>query len=818
MDNDSLEGIKLDIKKRYAILSTLLILVIASGPFLAAANPGFSAEPAALGGPAEMYIGVFEDEAVFDTQPDTNFISNDYRGGLWVGFEFTDGVARSWLKFDVGQVSKEIGITGAFLNAYLNDEYAAGDLPIAAHYSASDAWSEATLTWNLQPAFDSSPLATIDSPASPDMFVLGNWYSWDVTAAFTDALSNDKMLSLVLKQIDEGATSDTWNYFLDEDYSVAESFNASYISVEYTTPDAVDLSVDGFTDPPLTDYVQDATPTFGWAMSDSGSGEYQRDYELEVWNNEHFNDTLLWSQDHSDFVTIHDASTGPNSRPFGTADEFRYQMKFVSSLLPRSGIVDEITFETTQLTGTMVFENLQVFMLGVQNAADLTTDFAANYDGVQPISVLKSPSLAAPIVNGRFTIDIENTFFLNSRINLIIELRYTNNTGTLTSTPVTLAAGGSVAYTRGAGASTSTTAGFTYDRLHTLEILFASDIIFDPASGSSNSFPFGADVGYPGAFQMKYNTSLIPDTGIVDKIWIPVYSFTGDVLYENLTIRMVETPRLGPLSHTDFDSNFAGATPVIVLEQSSYLVRNLGNVLVIDVDNVFHYNGEHDLLIDMRWDEQVSGYADVIRDIGAGGYRAWDISWFASPVEGNDTRTYHMYLDFTHSDNSVEYDGTPLVDATVYFWRVRTCDSTGIWSDWTNHEFKYEVLTSVPDFTTPVVDPDPAVIDLPVTVSLNVTYFLGINQVLMEFDGSNHTMAMVGNTYSYTLTPDEVGNVTYTIYMESNIGTWSSVSGLIEVVQPGLTLGDMTLWLIAGVAGAIIVIVLVVIMRGRGKK
>jgi hypothetical protein len=142
----------------------------------------------------------------------------------------------------------------------------------------------------------------------------------------------------------------------------------------------------------------------------------------------------------------------------------------------------------------------------------------------------------------------------------------------------------------------------------------------------------------------------------------------------------------------------------------------------------------------------------------------------------------------------------------------------GIWSDWTNHEFKYEVLTSVPEFTTPVVNPDPAIVDQPVTVSLNVTYFLGVSEVLMEFDGSNHTMAVVGNTYSYTWAPDEVGNVTYTIYMESNIGTWSSVSGIFDVVQPGLDLGDMTIWIIAGVAGAIIVIVLVVIMRGRGKK
>ncbi len=818
MDNGSLEGIKLDIKKRYTILSTLLILVIASGPFLAAANPVFSAEPAALAGPAEMYIGVLEDEAVFDAAPDVNFIGNQNRGGLWVGYETSDGYARSWLKFDLGHIPKEIGITGARLNMFLNDEWAADDLPIGVHYAANDTWSEATLTWNLQPAFDSSPLDSIDSPTSPGMFVIGNWYSWDVTAAFNGALSSDKMLSLVLKQNNETSTTETWNYFIDEDYNAATAFNASYISVEYTTPDTVGLSVSGLTTPPRTDYVQDATPTLGWAMSDSGSGEFQRDYELEVWNNTYYNDTLLWSQEHSDLMTVHDASTDSNTRPFGTADGFRYQMKFVSSLLPRSGIVDKLTFETVALTGTIVFENLQIFMLGVQNAADLTTNFEANYDGVQPISVLTSPSLAAPIVDGWFTIDIENTFFLNNRINLMIELRFTNNTGTLSGTHVTWTAGGSVAYTWGTGATTSTTADWAYDRLHSFEVQFQSDIVFDPASTSANDFPFGTTLGESGMFQMKYNKSMIPDTGIIDKIWFPVTSFTGDAVYENLTIRLVETPKLGELSHTDFDSNFAGATPVTVLDQSSYVVRNVGGVLVIDVDTVFHYTGEHDLLIDMRWDSQVSGYIAVMRVMNAGAYRAWDLDWFGTPASGNDTRTTHMYLDFINSASSAEYDGTALVDTTRYYWRVRTCDSTGIWSDWTNHEFKYEVLTSVPDFDTPVVNPDPAVVDFPVTVSINVTYFLGINQVLMQFDGTNHTMTMDADTYSHTWTPDTVGNVTYTIYMESVVGTWSSTSGLVEVIQPGLGLGDIPLWLIAAAGGAVIVIVLIVILRGRGKK
>lgn len=792
--------------------------MIASGPLLAFAAPDLSAEPSSLGSPAEMKINVVEDEAIERENPDDNNYGNNHRGGLWVGYD--GGVmTRSWLKFNLANIPKEIGITGAFLKAYLIDEFVTTDLPIGVCYSANDTWDETTITWNLQPTFDLSPLDVIDSPASPDMLVMGNWYTWDITSAFVDSLDTDKSLSLVLKQINEASTTLTWKYFLDKDFDVATAFNASYISVEYTTPDAIDMTVDGFSNPPLVNYVQDSTPTLSWEMYDSGNGEYQRNYELEVWNNAEFNDTLLWSEgDHTDFMVVNDATSGSNYRPFGTAAEFRYQMKFPASTMTRSGVLDKLSFESDLSTGEIIFENLQIDLLCVQDATALTTDFLANLDGVQPITVLNSPSLATTIMNNRFTIDIENTFYLNHRLNLIIELRFTNNVGNLTTTPYTASAGGSVAYTFGPDASISTVADYVYDRLHTLEVYFDSDLVWDPATGSGNLYPFRVDSGYSGIFQMKYNKSMITETGVIDKIWFPVNQFTGETTYENLVIRMAESPRLGELSHTDFASNYAGATPVTVLDRATYHVRNLGYVLVIDLDNVFRYTGEYDLLIDMRWDDISGDYLTVIRDMDAGGYRAFDLH-YSSQVADNDTRTTHMYLDFVHPETSIEYDGIALTNATTYYWRVRTCDSTGIWSDWTNHEFKYEELSSVPEFSVPIANPDPAEVGNTVTVAINVTYFLGVHSVLMEFDGSNHSMTGVGDTYSYQFTASTAGNLTYTIYMESNLRTWSSTSGLLVVTEPMTSDGlDPTLIIIIAAAAGVIIIIVIIIITKKGKK
>ncbi|MGQ4911864.1 MAG: hypothetical protein ACP6KW_06790 [Candidatus Thorarchaeota archaeon] len=59
-------------------------------------------------------------------------------------------------------------------------------------------------------------------------------------------------------------------------------------------------------------------------------------------------------------------------------------------------------------------------------------------------------------------------------------------------------------------------------------------------------------------------------------------------------------------------------------------------------------------------------------------------------------------------------------------------------------------LSSSPEWEGPVIDPDPATAGSPVTVSVNGTYFLGVNSVLFEMDGVNYSMSGTGDTYSYS--------------------------------------------------------------------
>jgi hypothetical protein len=770
-------------------------------------------ELSTLQGPlAEMKIPVAEDEAVVNGSPSSNLHANTNRGGLFVGHAASDGWARSWLKFNLGYLPENIGIVSASFHVYLNDEWNdTADAPIGLYYSTNDTWDETTITWENQPDFEGSTLGTISPPYNVS---IQNWYEWQITDLVTETVENDKILSVVLKLEDEETSfEETWEYFTEKDY---DQFNASYLAVEYTIPEAGGLQVDGFDASPHIDYIQDSEPDLSWSFLDTGTGETQMDYEVEVWDNEYFNDTLLFSDSRGTVHTVHDSGVTSNARPFETADEFRFQLKYPTSMLPRSGIIDKLYFEVEDETGTAILENLQITMVSTTIAGSLAADYAGNFAGSTPIQVMNRESYEAEIIDNWLVIDVENSFFSSMNKNLIIELRFTNNTGTLSRALHSTSVGGSVAYDWGDGAYFSTAAVYLYDRTHNMKIEYASEVTYETGVTSTNAYPFNTDLDEAGIFQLMYNESLIPDTGIIDRLYIGVAQSSGRAVFENLTIRLVETPHEGTLNYTDFELNYGGVTPTIVLEEERYSVFNVGGAMVIDFDDVFEYTGEYNLLFEMRWDALLEGGINTYRALGAGAYRAWNVTWGGN-FAGSDTNTYDFHLQFVEDDTQVTYDGTALVNDTTYYWRVRVMDTMGVWSEWATQSFTYAVITSVPEWSNLTFDPDPGVVGTEETVSITVTHLLGIEDVWFEFDGSNHSMSGVGDSYSYSWTPTEAGNFTYSVYMESTIGTWASTSGVLTIVNPSLIPGlpiDTTTLLII-VVGALALIIIILVVRKK---
>ncbi|MDF1539699.1 MAG: hypothetical protein P1Q69_12435, partial [Candidatus Thorarchaeota archaeon] len=655
----------------------------------------------------------------------------------------------------------------------------------------------------------------IDLPLGEDLIVEGNWYSFDVTDEVLATYNDDRTLSLVLKQVSETGTDETWKYFAEKDYAAT---NSTFLLIEYAALESTALTVDGISSTPLIEYIQTPTPLLEWDTLGSATGASQRDYEVEVWNNEYFNDTLFFEDTRGEIYTVYDSDTGSNSRPFGTDDEMRYQMKFETGLFSQGGLIDKLLFKVAETTGTAIFENLEINMINEDINDELTVNFDANYGDEFVTNVLKRDSYEAKVVDQWLIFDIEDSFVCSGADALIIEFRFTNNTGDLLAARLSQSTSepGSVAYSYGVNEYYGQTAGLVYNRTHCLKLEFASVPVLEFSDSPTNNFPFSTDIGKDGRFQQMYNKSLIGETGLIDTLY---FSSNGksDSVFENLIVRLVETPHECNLNHLNMDANFGGNTPTVVIDTATYTAENIGRIGLVRFSTPFEYTGENNLLIDMQWSSRVSGGFTVARGVGEGGYRAFNVTYLSLNINGNDTAGTDLHLGFVNAQTESLYAGTALTNATQYFWRVRVCDGTGIWGEWATQSFNYTELSSVPEWTSLVFDPDPGIATKEVDVSLDVTYFLGITQVILEIDGANHTMAASGDTYSYTWTPATAGNYTYTIYMESTIGTWSNTTGIFEVDEayliPGLPIDTTTLLLI--VIGVLVLIIIVVACRKR---
>jgi hypothetical protein len=166
-----------------------------------------------------------------------------------------------------------------------------------------------------------------------------------------------------------------------------------------------------------------------------------------------------------------------------------------------------------------------------------------------------------------------------------------------------------------------------------------------------------------------------------------------------------------------------------------------------------------------------------------------------------------------------------LIEGERYYWRVRTCDSTGVWGDWTTANFKYEILSELPVIDSVLMQPAPVEVNQEVTVSVNATHSLGIYAAYIEFSGTNHSMSANAGEYSYAWTPTVEGMIDFTVYVHSNGNTWASFSDQVNVTAAstgtgtgtGTGGGNLTMILIIACAVGVVVVVIIIIMMKKKK-
>ncbi len=118
-----------------------------------------------------------------------------------IGATAASGYIRTFLKFDLTGYTN---IESATL--WLYNFYGATGTPVTVSvYSASNAWSETTLTYNNQPAYSGAPV-------NATLGITGGWFSWDVGSLAQAAAGNQLSLAMIMQLGGYGSQ----NFYSDE--------------------------------------------------------------------------------------------------------------------------------------------------------------------------------------------------------------------------------------------------------------------------------------------------------------------------------------------------------------------------------------------------------------------------------------------------------------------------------------------------------------------------------------------------------------------------------------------------------------------------
>jgi hypothetical protein len=147
-----------------------------------------------------------------------NYDGNIIRGGLRVS-----SYHYGWLKFDFNNVPKNTTIISATLNVFAAFASTGGDYPIGTYYSSDDTWKESTISGTNHPEFNANP-----TDVNNGSFYSNRWYKWNVTNDVSLELKKNRILTEMLKYIDDVNFPDVG--FAEKEYDISKS---AFIEIKY---------------------------------------------------------------------------------------------------------------------------------------------------------------------------------------------------------------------------------------------------------------------------------------------------------------------------------------------------------------------------------------------------------------------------------------------------------------------------------------------------------------------------------------------------------------------------------------------------------
>lgn len=303
-----------------------------------------------------------------------------------------------------------------------------------------------------------------------------------------------------------------------------------------------------------------------------------------------------------EFTSVSGPSTGFNNAiPFwgGTADLMHYQTIYTPDQVGAEGHIKRISFQRSSTTTYGNFSDFQISFAHTQ-LNEITGTFADNYAGY-PVEVFPKQEISWDSSYDDIWIhfDLNDNFTYDNAHNLLIDITWEGDGDrnivlkmTQYSDPIRVHNIDDINDPTGANQSLQPVAQFETD-------IIQNAVVDKGTSGTS--WPFYQDTEDEMRLQMLHDHTLIKETGIIDKLHFQGQSSSSQWgVYENLSIRIAHS------KNSTLDNNYDqhNTTPwVEVFNKTSYNITYEGDQewIEFDIEDEFYYNGDDNLVIDVRW-------------------------------------------------------------------------------------------------------------------------------------------------------------------------------------------------------------------------
>lgn len=494
---------------------------------------------------------------------------------IFPGFDGTFEM-RGLIQFTIP--SRQAALLSATLSMYSYYIDAPGNGMNVTVYPVNESWTEGTgtlatpnndnVSWVNRTTGNNwvTPGGTFDSTLKSYINVseINTWYSWNITNIVNSWLYGGRVNNgLLINATSIGTPPYNFIRFYSSDYST----NTNY------TPKLI-LSYAAEIDPPLSAItMQEDDPMLAIPLDGRGEGTVTH-------------------------VSFPAQYVGLNPPFWGAGyNRLHIQMIYTSDQVGIEGTIRRISFDRgmgySDIVG--VFNNFNIKMAHT-NLTTLTDTFANNYYGYL-IEVFPTQTFFANSSNMDTAIhlDLNDNFTYDSAHNLLIDITWNGDSGV--NVPVDYIGSTAKALYVNTGAATGTVDNFLP------VIKFWTDVVdnavIDNGKGGFN-LPFSTNVN-EAHHQILYNKTYLNQSGVVDKLGFQMSSSSpAYVILENFSIRMAHS------TNDTLDANYAShtATPwVEVFNKSSYNIsgNSTPEWVIIDINNIFTYNGINNLLVDIRF-------------------------------------------------------------------------------------------------------------------------------------------------------------------------------------------------------------------------